>query len=81
MKVKGSNDYVQPHLGKKVEEDNGRLRIQVRIPTQPVRESVAFVNPTMNPQASQTQQENEDVAQSSNAMQEAYDQGLEETQG
>ena len=35
----------------------------------------------MNPQASQTQQENEDVAQSSNAMQEAYDQAIEETQG
>ena len=33
LKVKGCNDYVQPHFGN-VLEDNGRLRIQVRIPTQ-----------------------------------------------
>ena len=44
LKVKGCNDYIQPHFGKKVQEDNGRLRIQVRIPTQLVRGVVAFLN-------------------------------------
>ncbi|XP_057517048.1 uncharacterized protein LOC130798177 [Amaranthus tricolor] len=48
LKVKGSNDYVQPHLGKKVQEDNGRLRIQVRVPSQLVRECVRFLNPSTN---------------------------------
>ena len=81
LKVKGCNDYVQPHFGKKVEEDNERLRIQVRIPTQLVRKDVAFVNQNRNQQASQTVAENKDVTQSSNAMHEAYDQAIEETQG
>ena len=81
MKVKGCNDYVQPHFGKNVEEDNGGLRIQVRIPTQLLREAVAFVNQNRNQQASQTVAENEDVTQSSNAMKEPYDQAIEETQG
>ena len=61
LKVKGCNDYVQPYFGKKVEEDNGRLRIQVRIPTQLLREAVAFVNQNRNQQASQIVAENEDV--------------------
>ena len=56
------------HFGKKLEEDNGRLRIQVRIPTQLLREAVAFVNQNRNQQASQTVAENEDVTQSSNAI-------------
>ena len=81
LKVKGCNDYVQPHFGKKVEEDNRKLRIQVRILTQLLREAVAFVNQNRNQQASQTVAENKDVTQSSNTIQEAYDQAIEETQG
>ncbi|XP_057550445.1 uncharacterized protein LOC130828476 [Amaranthus tricolor] len=50
LKVKRSNDYIQPHFGKKVEEDNGRLRIQVTIPTLLVREAVAFLNPNRDQQ-------------------------------
>ena len=48
--VKGCNDYIQPHFGKKVQEYNGRLRIQVRILTQLVREAVAFLNPNIEQQ-------------------------------
>ena len=62
LKVKGSNDYIQPHFGKKAEEDNGRLRIQVRIPTQLVREAVAFLIPSRDQQQTQALTENEDVA-------------------
>ena len=62
LKVKGFNDYVQPHFGKKVKEDNGRLRIQVRILTQLVKEAIAFKNPKRNQQTSQILAENEDVA-------------------
>ena len=74
LKVKGCNGYVQPHFGKKVEEDNGRLKIQVKIPTQQ-----ASLCEEAYDQASQTLVVNEDVAQTSNAMQEAYDQAIEET--
>ncbi|XP_057526230.1 uncharacterized protein LOC130805471 [Amaranthus tricolor] len=62
LKVKGCNDYIQPHFGKKVQEDNGRLRIQDRIPTQLVREVVAFLNPNRDQQQTQALTENEDVA-------------------
>ena len=78
LKVKGCNDYIQPHFGKKVQEDNGRLRIQVRIPTQIVRKAVAFLNPNRNQQ--QTQTENEDTAQNSQIIHQAYDEAIEETQ-
>ena len=81
LKVKGSNDYIQPRFGKKVEEDNGRLRIQVRIPTQLVREAVAFLNPNRDQQQTQALTENEDSAQTTEIIQEAYDQAVEETQG
>ena len=83
LKVKGSNDYIQPHIGKKVQEDNGRLRIQVRIPTQCVREAVAFLNPNRDHQETQTQAltENEEDAQTTDIIQEAYDRAIEETQG
>ena len=79
LKVKGCNDYIQPHFGKKVQEDNGRLRIQVRIPTKLVREVVAFLNPNRDQQ--QTQTENEDAAQNSQIISEAYDEAIEETKG
>ncbi|XP_057532677.1 uncharacterized protein LOC130810579 [Amaranthus tricolor] len=78
LKVKGSNDYVQPHLGKKVQEDNGRLRIQVRVPSQLVRECVRFLNPSTNQQGTQT--ENEDAAQHNQQILEAYDEAVEESQ-
>ncbi|XP_057517823.1 uncharacterized protein LOC130798740 [Amaranthus tricolor] len=78
LKVKGSNDYVQPHLGKKVQEDNGRLRIQVRVPSQLVRECVRFLNPSTNQQGTQT--ENEDAAQLNQQILEAYDEVVEESQ-
>ncbi|XP_057550533.1 uncharacterized protein LOC130828586 [Amaranthus tricolor] len=73
LKVKGSNDYIQPHFGKKVEKHNGRLRIQVRIPTQLVREAVAFLNPNRDQQQTQALTENEDAAQTTEIIQEAYD--------
>ena len=79
LKFKGCNDYIQPHFGKKVQEDNGRLRIQVRIPTKLVREVVAFLNPNRDQQ--QTQTENEDAAQNSQIISEAYDEAIEETKG
>ncbi|XP_057526564.1 uncharacterized protein LOC130805796 [Amaranthus tricolor] len=78
LKVKGSNDYVQPHLGKKVQEDNGRLRIQVRVPSQLVRECVRFLNPSTNQQGTQTV--NEDAAQHNQQILEAYDEAVEESQ-
>ena len=81
LKVKGCNDYIQPQFGKKVQEDNGRLRIQVRIPTQLVREVVAFLNPNRDQQQTQALTENEDVAQTTEIIQETYDQAIEETQG
>ena len=62
LKVKGCNDYIQPHFEKKIQEDSGRLRIQVRILTQLVREVVAFLNPNRNQQQTQILTENEDVA-------------------
>ena len=71
--------YIQPHFGKKVEEDNGRLRIQVRILTQLVREAVAFLNPNRDQQQTQALTENEDAAQTTEIIQEAYDQTIEET--
>ena len=78
LKVKGSNDYIQPHLGKKVQEDNGRLRLQVRVPSQLVRECVRFLNPN---RFQLTQQiENEDAAQHNQQILEAYDEVVEETQ-
>ncbi|XP_057523968.1 uncharacterized protein LOC130803783 [Amaranthus tricolor] len=67
-----------PHLGKKVQEDNGRLRIQVRVPSQLVRECVRFLNPSSNQQGTQT--ENEDVAQHNQQILEAYDEAVEESQ-
>ncbi|XP_057532935.1 uncharacterized protein LOC130810827 [Amaranthus tricolor] len=81
LKVKGCNDYIQPHFGKKVQEDNGRLRIQVRIPAQLVREAVAFLNPNRDPQATQAVTENEDVAQTPQIIHEAYEEAIEEIQG
>ena len=81
LKVKGCNDYIQPHFGKKIQEDNSRLRIQVRIPTQLVREVVAFLNPNRDQQQTQALTENEDAAQTTEIIQEAYDQAIEETQG
>ena len=74
LKVKGCNDYIQPHFGKKVQEDNGRIRIQVRIPIQLVREVVTFLNPNRDQQ--QTQTENENAAQNSQIIHEAYDEAL-----
>ena len=65
LKVKRCNDYIQPHFGKKVQEDNGRLRIQVRTPIQLVREVVAFLNANREQQPTQAHTENEDVAQTS----------------
>ncbi|XP_057550474.1 uncharacterized protein LOC130828524 [Amaranthus tricolor] len=61
LKVKGSNDYIQPHFGKKVEEDNGRLRIQGLATNTSITEI-------------------EDAAQTTEIIQEAYDQAVEETQ-
>ena len=81
LKVKGYNDYIQTHFGKKVQEDCGRLRIQVRIPTQLVREAVAFLNPNRDQQQTQTLTENEDAAQTSQIIHEAYGEAIEETQG
>ena len=78
LKVKGSNDYIQPHFGKKVQEDNGRLRLQVRVPSQLVRECVRFLNPNTTPINQQT--ENEEAAQNSQQALEAYDEAMEETQ-
>ena len=78
LKVKSCNDYIQPHFGKKIQEDNRRLRIQVRIPTQPVREAIAFLNPNTNQQLIQTK--NKDAAQNSQIIYEAYDEAIEETQ-
>ena len=77
LKVKGSNDYIQPHLGKKVQEDNGRLRLQVRAPSQLVRECVRFLNPNRNQLTQQT--ENEDAAQNNQQILEAYDEVVEKT--
>ena len=79
LKVKVCNDYIQSHFGKKVQEDNGRLRIQVRIPTQLVREAVAFLNSNRNQQPTLT--ENENAAQNSQTIHQAYDEAIEETQG
>ena len=81
LKVKGCNNYIQPHFGKKVQEDNGRLRIQVRIPTQLVREAVSFLNPNREQQPTQALTENEDAAQTSQIIHKAYDKAIEETQG
>ena len=81
LKVKGCNDYIQPHFRKKVQEDNGRLRIQVKIPTQLVREVVAFLNPNRDQQQIPTLTDNEDVAQTSQIIHKAYDEVIEETQG
>ncbi|XP_057517075.1 uncharacterized protein LOC130798203 [Amaranthus tricolor] len=67
-------------LKRRFKEDNDRLRIQVRIPTQLVREAVAFLNPNRNQQQTQALTENEDVAQTTEIIQEAYDQAVEETQ-
>ncbi len=78
LKVKGSNDYIQPHFGKKVQEDNGRLRLQVRAPSKLVRECVRFLNPNRNQLTQQT--ENEDAAQHNQQILEAYDEAVEETQ-
>ncbi|XP_057539477.1 uncharacterized protein LOC130817659 [Amaranthus tricolor] len=74
-------EEMEPQFGKKVQEDNGRLRIQVRIPTQLVREAVAFLIPSRDQQQTQALTENEDSAQTTEIIQEAYDQAIEETQG
>ena len=55
--------------------------IQVRIPTQLVREAVAFLNPNRDQQQTQTITEDEDAAQTSQIIHEAYDEAIEETQG
>ena len=79
LKVKRCNDYIQPHFGKKVQEDNDRLKIQVRIQTKLVREVVVFPNPNRDQQQTQTLTENEDAAQTSQIIHEAYDEAIEET--
>ena len=53
----------------------------MRIPTQLVREAVAFLNPNRDLQQTQALTENEDAAQTTEIIQEAYDQAVEETQG
>ena len=53
----------------------------MRIPTQLVREAVAFLNPNKDQQQTQALTENEDASQTIEIIQEAYDQAIEETQG
>ena len=75
--LKGQMTIFNHILGKRCKEDNGRLRLQVRVPSQLVRECVRFLNPNRNQLTQQT--ENEDAAQHNQQILKAYDEAVEET--